>query len=140
MPQNTLTNMMELNRIVCMDYPEAGLPWFQRNFIEANINSSKWKSHSSQINARLNPPLCPVKPQQSQFYNDVQKLLLTCIGDRDLIQTDFVSPYGYRVGSPSGRVIFSTNSASFQIPFVIYLNSNNEIVRRPPKEDFGLRK
>lgn len=60
--------------------------------------------------------LCPVKPQQSQFYSDVHKLLLTCVGDKDLIQTDFVSPYGYRVGSPNGCVIRELTRIRFRSP------------------------
>lgn len=35
-PKNILNLMMRLNRIVCLDFPEANIPWFQQNFFEAN--------------------------------------------------------------------------------------------------------
>lgn len=37
-PKNILNLMMRLNRIVCLDFPEASIPWFQQNFFEANRN------------------------------------------------------------------------------------------------------
>lgn len=35
-PKNILNSMMRLNRIVCLDFPEAAIPWFQQNYFEAN--------------------------------------------------------------------------------------------------------
>lgn len=35
-PKNILNLMMQLNRIVCLDFPESSIPWFQQNFFEAN--------------------------------------------------------------------------------------------------------
>lgn len=32
---------MQLNRAVCIDFPEAGVPWFQQNYIEAQMTKCK---------------------------------------------------------------------------------------------------
>lgn len=40
-PKNILELVMQLNRSVCLSYPEAGIPWFQRNFIESQLASSE---------------------------------------------------------------------------------------------------
>lgn len=36
-PQRVLNAVMQLNRAVCLDFPETGVPWFQQNFIEAQL-------------------------------------------------------------------------------------------------------
>lgn len=41
-PQLVQNSVMQLNRAVCLDYPENGVPWFQQNFIEAQMSKCKW--------------------------------------------------------------------------------------------------
>lgn len=33
---------MQLNRSVCLDFPESNIPWFQQNYIEAQISKGKF--------------------------------------------------------------------------------------------------
>lgn len=37
----SLNYIMQLNRAVCMGYPEARIPWFQQNYIESHISSGE---------------------------------------------------------------------------------------------------
>lgn len=41
-PERVLNNVMQLNRAVCLDVPEANIPWFQQNYIEAQMSKSKF--------------------------------------------------------------------------------------------------
>lgn len=40
-PERVLNQVMQLNRSVCLDYPEAQVPWFQQNYIEAQL-TKRW--------------------------------------------------------------------------------------------------
>lgn len=40
-PERVLNQVMQLNRSVCLDYPEAQVPWFQQNYIEAQLSKRK---------------------------------------------------------------------------------------------------
>lgn len=40
-PQRVLNSVMQLNRAVCLDFPENGVPWFQQNYIEAQLSKCK---------------------------------------------------------------------------------------------------
>lgn len=33
---------MQLNRSVCLDFPESNVPWFQQNYIEAQISKGRF--------------------------------------------------------------------------------------------------
>lgn len=37
-PERVLNVVMQLNRMVCLDCPEAAVPWFQQNYIEAQMS------------------------------------------------------------------------------------------------------
>lgn len=37
-PERVLNSVMQLNRAVCLDCPEANIPWFQQNYIEAQMS------------------------------------------------------------------------------------------------------
>lgn len=39
-PQKVLNKVMQLNRSVCLDYPEYNVPWFQQNYVEAQTTKS----------------------------------------------------------------------------------------------------
>lgn len=40
-PQRVLNRVMQLNRSVCLDYPQYQVPWFQQNYVEAQTTKSK---------------------------------------------------------------------------------------------------
>lgn len=37
-PERVLNQVMQLNRAVCLDCPAAKVPWFQQNYIEAQMS------------------------------------------------------------------------------------------------------
>lgn len=46
-PQRVLNSVMQLNRAVCLDFPESGVPWFQQNYIEAQLTKCKLYAHQT---------------------------------------------------------------------------------------------
>lgn len=68
---------MQLNRAICLDCPELNIPWFQQNYIEAQM--SKLPAISSKVHL------------------EVKDLLITITGDTDYLQINKVTPYGYRI-------------------------------------------
>lgn len=77
-PKNILNLVMQLNRSVCLNYPEAGVPWFQQNFIETQLAAD--------------PPMF------NAYFNDIYKFLLSYVGgDESMIRVNHVAPYGYRI-------------------------------------------
>lgn len=68
---------MQLNRAICLDCPELNIPWFQQNYIEAQI--SKLPAITSKIHL------------------EVKDLLVTITGDTEYLRINQVTPYGYRV-------------------------------------------
>lgn len=76
-PQRVLNQVMQLNRSICLDYPEVNLPWFQQNYIEAQMSK-----------------LPAVSPK---FNHDVKSFLLELVPKPEMLITNFVTPYGYRV-------------------------------------------
>lgn len=40
-PEKVLSAVMQLNRAVCLDFPAANVPWFQQNYIEAQMTKGK---------------------------------------------------------------------------------------------------
>lgn len=40
-PEKVLNNVMQLNRAVCLDVPAANVPWFQQNYIEAQMSKGE---------------------------------------------------------------------------------------------------
>ncbi|XP_031637712.1 FAST kinase domain-containing protein 1, mitochondrial-like [Contarinia nasturtii] len=95
--KNVLSLVMQLNRSICLNYPEARVPWFQQNFIDAQLAA--------------NPP------KLTPYMNKIYKMLLSYVGgDKSMIRLNHKTPYGYR------------------IPFVIYFNSQRQIVSPPVDE------
>lgn len=45
-PQRVLNSVMQLNRAVCLDFPESRVPWFQQNYIEAQLTKGETIQHS----------------------------------------------------------------------------------------------
>lgn len=109
-PKNILNMMMQLNRIVCLDYPEAAIPWFQQNFIEANTTLPCKDSISYKIIMTIIRILSmmnlifdyilflSVDIDRNPYFNDIYNLLLKLVGgDKNMIRLNHITPYGYRV-------------------------------------------
>ncbi|XP_055689530.1 FAST kinase domain-containing protein 1, mitochondrial [Lutzomyia longipalpis] len=76
-PTRVLHQVMQLNRAVCLDYPERNVPWFQQNFLESRVTA-------------FNTP-------HSRFHEDVNEILHSLTTTREAVRTNHVTPYGYRV-------------------------------------------
>ncbi|KAM7353804.1 FAST kinase domain-containing protein 1, mitochondrial [Cochliomyia hominivorax] len=76
-PERVLNIVMQLNRSVCLDFPEANVPWFQQNFIEAQISKR---------------PLT-----ETRFSRDVKKLLTALLKNESYIRCNHTTPYGYQI-------------------------------------------
>ncbi|KAL9876114.1 FAST kinase domain-containing protein 1, mitochondrial [Glossina fuscipes] len=76
-PERVLNLVMQLNRSVCLDYPECNVPWFQQNFIEAHVSNKPF--------------------HESTFSRDVRKFLETLLQDESYFRCNHVTPYGYQI-------------------------------------------
>uniref|UniRef100_A0A1A9ZWA2 RAP domain-containing protein n=1 Tax=Glossina pallidipes TaxID=7398 RepID=A0A1A9ZWA2_GLOPL len=76
-PERVLKLVMQLNRSVCLDYPECKVPWFQQNFIEAHMSKKPF--------------------HESSFSRDVRKFLETLLQDDSYFRCNHVTPYGYQI-------------------------------------------
>ncbi|SPP86099.1 uncharacterized protein LOC117588125 [Drosophila guanche] len=76
-PERVLNLVMQLNRTVCLDLPEANVPWFQQNYIEAQL------SKKSQ--------------QPSTFGRDVKHLLKHLLKEDKYFRCNHTTPYGYQI-------------------------------------------
>ena len=79
-PERVLNQVMQLNRAVCLDYPELNIPWFQQNYLEAQM--SKMPNITTKFNL------------------DVRNLLMHIVPDADYLRINYVTNYGYRVSLP----------------------------------------
>lgn len=76
-PQRVMNEVMQLNRAVCLDYPELNVRWFQQSFVEAQASK------------------LPVI--RSKLHSDVKNILLSFVKKPDYLRIDWVTPYGYRI-------------------------------------------
>ncbi|XP_055382024.1 uncharacterized protein LOC129612451 [Condylostylus longicornis] len=76
-PSRILNQVMELNRSVCIDFPEMQIPWFQQNYIEA------------QMSKNIKNP--------SKLFIEVEKVLLSVVKDKKRILLNQTTPYGYTI-------------------------------------------
>ncbi|EDV31548.1 uncharacterized protein Dana_GF14495, isoform A [Drosophila ananassae] len=76
-PERVLNLVMQLNRTVCLDLPEANVPWFQQNYIEAQMSKR---------------PL-----QSTAFSKDVKELLEKILKDKNHFRCNHTTPYGYQI-------------------------------------------
>lgn len=95
-PQRVLNSVMQLNRAVCLDFPESGVPWFQQNYIEAQL--TKCKLHICTSNRFQNLILSlPVPSIKNKFHNDVKHVLVNFTTDENLVKVNHITPYGYKI-------------------------------------------
>ncbi|XP_030555917.1 uncharacterized protein LOC115759182 [Drosophila novamexicana] len=76
-PGLVLNRVMQLNRTVCLDLPETNVPWFQQNYVEAQLSKK---------------PLVP-----SAFSADVKHLLQDLLKDENYFRCNHTTPYGYQI-------------------------------------------
>ncbi|KAH8281969.1 hypothetical protein KR054_004538 [Drosophila jambulina] len=76
-PERVLNLVMQLNRTVCLDLPEANVPWFQQNYIEAQMSKKSFRS--------------------STFTSDVKKLLQNLLQNENHFRCNHTTPYGYHI-------------------------------------------
>jgi hypothetical protein len=103
-PQRVMKQLMQLNRAACLDCPELNLPWFQQNFIEAQMSKM------------------PVV--QSRFNSEVKNILLRIVPDSSMIASNQVTPYGYRIDF----VVHMDNYNKFVKPIEAHVNDGNNFM------------
>ncbi|KAB0797302.1 hypothetical protein PPYR_08296 [Photinus pyralis] len=74
-PIRVRNNMMHLNRAVCLDYPEANVPWFHKKYMEQLQKA---------------PPL-------AQSFPDIRQYLLHIIRDPEMLVQGHHTAYGYHI-------------------------------------------
>ncbi|KZS20741.1 putative FAST kinase domain-containing protein 1 [Daphnia magna] len=72
-PARVRRTLMELNRSVCIDMPEAGVPWFHEKYCQEQIHT--------------NPPT------STNFHVDIHHCLVQILGNSNLIERWTYSPY-----------------------------------------------
>ncbi|ALC38431.1 CG31643 [Drosophila busckii] len=76
-PGRVLNRVMQLNRTVCLDMPESNVPWFQQNYVEAQL-SKKPITHSV-------------------FSQEVKTLLQQLLKNENYFRCNHTTPYGYQI-------------------------------------------
>ncbi|KAL7738775.1 hypothetical protein ACLKA6_001174 [Drosophila palustris] len=76
-PGLVLNRVMQLNRTVCLDLPETNVPWFQQNYVEAQLSKK---------------PFVP-----SDFSTDVKHFLKALLKDENYFRCNHTTPYGYQI-------------------------------------------
>lgn len=105
--------MMQLNKAVCLDYPEANIPWFHEKYIQERKTGRG--IHSFVVFFLLYATSFPFVANRKRanyenvFYLQVYETLLEITGNPSFIMKNVDAPYGYFVD------------------FVVALNKRNEI-------------
>ncbi|XP_017079482.2 FAST kinase domain-containing protein 1, mitochondrial [Drosophila eugracilis] len=76
-PERVLNLVMQLNRTVCLDFPEANVPWFQQNYIEAHISKRSFLPSGSFV--------------------EVKQLLQKLLQNDNNFRCNHTTPYGYQI-------------------------------------------
>lgn len=100
--------MMQLNRAVCLDYPEANVPWFHEKYIQERRTGRIKFYFDNKVSYNIFTVHQP--NHENVFYLQVYESLLEIAGNTNLILKRIDSPYGY------------------YIDFVVALNKNNEFI------------
>ncbi|XP_026687591.1 uncharacterized protein LOC103520812 [Diaphorina citri] len=92
-------DLMELNRAVCLDYAQFGIPWFHQKYVR-----------QLRISAQQNS-------SYSKFHNDVRDVLVHYVGDPQLVLTNVTSPYGQKID-----FVLCLDKLGNPVPFLILLS------------------
>lgn len=74
-PIRVRSHMMQLNRAVCLDYPERNVPWFHQKYIESRKITTK----------------------KNYFHQKLLSTLEDVVEDKNCIFQDVTTPYGYHL-------------------------------------------
>ncbi|GLG92697.1 FAST kinase domain-containing protein 1, partial [Gryllus bimaculatus] len=77
-PSRVRNYLMQVNRAVCLDYPEFDVPWFHKKYCEEVAATEE-------------------DAPASLFHNEVREVLVKVLGDNKFITQQSYSPYGYRL-------------------------------------------
>ncbi|RZC31754.1 uncharacterized protein BDFB_008114, partial [Asbolus verrucosus] len=77
-PQRVRNNLMQLNRAVCLDYPECNVPWFHQKYIDERVKSIKNK-------------------RSSMFAGKIREYLIRTVQNDGTVLENVITPYGYEI-------------------------------------------
>lgn len=67
---------MELNRAVCLGYPESNVPWFHQKYLDGMLLNKK---------------------RYHNFGNRLREYLYSIVGNDEAIAENVLTPYGYEI-------------------------------------------
>ncbi|CAH1124143.1 unnamed protein product [Ceutorhynchus assimilis] len=98
-PRRVRDTLMQLNRAVCLEYPEYNVPWFHQKFIEEFQKTNAIDD------------LC------SQFHNSVKQYLIGIV-NQEAIQENVITPYGYGIDFVLNLDQHKNPTNNFEDPYV----------------------
>ncbi|XP_027212098.2 FAST kinase domain-containing protein 1, mitochondrial [Penaeus vannamei] len=93
--------LMELNRAVCIDQPEEGIPWFHEKYCEELLET--------------------VAVQDSVFHTEVHQVLSELIGNADVLRANAKTPYFYLLDFE-----FMLDENNRPVPVSVYAPAGNK--------------
>ena len=107
-PARVRRTLMELNRSVCIDMPEAGVPWFHEKYCIEQTHSSKYNFvysamakiyyNLAKVIITLFPLFAIDPPVSTSFHEDIYKCLVQVLGDDHFIKKWVYSAYYHLIG------------------------------------------
>uniref|UniRef100_A0A1B6H809 RAP domain-containing protein n=1 Tax=Homalodisca liturata TaxID=320908 RepID=A0A1B6H809_9HEMI len=104
-PQRVRQALMQLNRSVCLDHPEADVPWFHSKFCEQQQALGQSEGRP-----------------KSLLFTDVFSTLTSLVGSHNILEPTAVTPYGYTVD-----VQLNLDAALNPVPFKDSENVVNKV-------------
>lgn len=105
-PTRVRRALMELNRSVCIDMPESGVPWFHEKYCQEQMHTSMYK-FKYLFETILSPKCMFFKcvfistdfPTSTNFHEDIYQCLVHILGCDKLIKRWTYSPYYHLIGA-----------------------------------------
>uniref|UniRef100_A0A1B6DR13 RAP domain-containing protein n=1 Tax=Clastoptera arizonana TaxID=38151 RepID=A0A1B6DR13_9HEMI len=113
-PSRIRNCLLDLNRAVCLDQPEAGVPWFHAKYCEEQHALGIQRSH-----------------HKYPVFGEVKHILEIITGAKDHVQTNVKSPYGYNIDFQicldcNGKPVTTRNDDSTALNKLAILLLNND--------------
>lgn len=90
--------MLQLNRAVCLDYPEAGVPWFHQKYVEEEQRKCIYLYHYQEPFIFKHFILAAKNTTKDYIFEAaVYENLLEIFRIPDLVQKDVTAAYGYHI-------------------------------------------
>ncbi|KAH8281222.1 hypothetical protein KR044_011662 [Drosophila immigrans] len=117
-PSLVLNRVMQLNRTVCLDFPESNVPWFQQNYVEAQLSKRMLLERNTHLNHLINLPCIFSKESvtPSEFSSEITHYLQGLLKNERYFRCNHTTPYGYH------------------IDFVIHFDKDQKPIPTPPIE------